>query len=87
MPVRFAPDATFPRQLVVEADVKSDRLADPAGALAAQLTSLLADEADALYGKRIAVGAGSRGIDRIPEVVRTVVAVLKAKGAGPSSCR
>ena len=51
MPVRFAPDATFPRQLVVEADVKSDRLADPAGALAAQLTALLADEADALFGQ------------------------------------
>jgi Domain of unknown function (DUF362) len=83
MPVRFAPDATFPRQLVVEADVPSNRLADPAGALAAQLTALLADEADALFGKRIAIGAGSRGIDRIPEVIRTVVTVLKAKGALP----
>ena len=83
MPVRFAPDATFPRQLVVEADVPSDRLADPAAVLAAQLTALLADEADALFGKRIAIGAGSRGIDRIPEVIRTVVTVLKAKGALP----
>jgi hypothetical protein len=64
MPVRFAPDATFPRQLVVEADVKSDRLADPAGSLAAQLTALI--QADAVRGKRIAIGAGSRGIDRIP---------------------
>ena len=61
---RVAPDAQFPRQLVVEADVKSDRLADPSGALAAQLTAMF-DEADALFGKRIAVGAGSRGIDRI----------------------
>ena len=81
MPVRFAPDATFPRQLVVEADVKSNRLVDPAGTLATQLTSLL--QADALKGKRIAVGSGSRGIDRIPEIVRAVVAVLKAKGAEP----
>jgi Domain of unknown function (DUF362) len=83
MPVRFAPDATFPRQLVVEADVPSNRLADPAGTLAAQLTALLADEADALFGRRIAIGAGSRGIDRIPDVIRTVVGVLKEKGALP----
>ena len=82
MPVRFAPDATFPRQLVVEADVPSDRLADPAAVLAAQLTALLADEADALLGKRIAIGAGSRGIDRIPEVPHRAT-VLKAKGALP----
>jgi len=34
-------------------------------------------------GKRIAVGAGSRGIDRIPEVIRTVVTVLKENGALP----
>src|SRR4051812_18999805 len=81
MPVRFAPDATFPRQLVVEADVPSNRLADPAGALASQLAALV--QADAVRGKRIAVGAGSRGIDRIPEVIRTVVTVLKEKGALP----
>jgi hypothetical protein len=79
---RVAPDAQFPRQLVVEADVKSSRHADPAGALAAQLTAMFG-EADAIRGKRIAVGAGSRGIDRIPEIVRTVVTVLKAKGAIP----
>ena len=36
-----------------------------------------------MRGKRIAVGAGSRGIDRIPEVIRTVVTVLKEKGALP----
>ena len=81
MPVRFAPDATFPRQLVVEADVPSNRLADPAGALASQLAALV--QADAVRGKRIAVGAGSRGIDRIPEVIRTVVTVLKENGALP----
>jgi hypothetical protein len=81
MPVRFAPDATFPRQLVVEADVKSSPLADPAGSLAAQLTALV--QADAVRGKRIAIGAGSRGIDHIPDIVRAVVAVLKAKGAEP----
>ena len=81
MPVRFAPDATFPRQLVVEADVPSNRLADPAGALAGQLAALV--QADAVRGKRIAVGAGSRGIDRIPEVIRTVVTVLKENGALP----
>ena len=81
MPVRFAPDATFPRQLVFEADVPSNRLADPAGALASQLAALV--QADAVRGKRIAVGAGSRGIDRIPEVIRTVVTVLKENGALP----
>ena len=81
MPVRFATDAQFPKQLVVEADVKSRRLADPTGVLAGQLGALL--DAGALRGKRIAVGAGSRGIDHIPDIVRTVVAALKAKGAEP----
>src|SRR5690349_22591739 len=81
MPVRFAPDAQFPKQLLVEADVKSNRLADPTGVLSAQLAALL--DAGALTGKRIAVGAGSRGIDHIPDIVKTVVAALKAKGAEP----
>ena len=82
MPVRFAPDATFPRQLLVEADVKSKRLADPAGD-ARRAADVAHPGRRACKGKRIAVGAGSRGIDRIPDIVRAVVAVLKAKGAEP----
>ena len=86
MPVRFAPDATFPNQLVVEADVRSNRLADPAGVLAAQLTSLI--QADAVKGKRIAIGVGSRGIDHIPDVVRATAAFAAARtAASRSSCR
>src|SRR5690349_11727554 len=36
-----------------------------------------------LKGKRIAVTAGSRGIDRLPEVVRAVCLWLKSEGASP----
>ena len=36
-----------------------------------------------LYGRRIAVTVGSRGIDRIDQIVRALVDELKAKGAIP----
>jgi len=52
---RFAPDATLPRQLLVEARIPSRRLADPASEVTAQLHAL----PDApLHGKRIVIGVG-----------------------------
>jgi Domain of unknown function (DUF362) len=78
---RFAPDATFPRQLLIEADVSARPLADPAATLTAQLSAVLSPAS--LKGRRIAVGAGSRGIDRIPLVVATIVAFLRRHGAEP----
>jgi Domain of unknown function (DUF362) len=81
MIARFAPDAPLPRQVLVEATVASRRLADPAGAVAGQLARLLAPEL--LRGRRIAIGAGSRGIDRIAEVVRATVTYVREHGGDP----
>ena len=56
------------------------RLDDPRAALRSQLVAL-----DGLIrpGARIAIGAGSRGIDNLPLVVREVSDYLKARGAMP----
>src|SRR3989441_10556291 len=71
----------LPAQMLVEARLPSHALENPAADAAGRLDALLAgvDCRD----KQIAVGAGSRGIDRIAEVVRAVVATLKARGARP----
>jgi uncharacterized protein (DUF2237 family) len=77
---RFAPDATLPRQLLVEARIPSRPLADPAAEVTAQLHAM----PDAhLHGKRIVIGVGSRGIDRIVDVVHAAVAFVRARGGDP----
>jgi hypothetical protein len=71
---------TLPPQMLVEARLESQPLADPAGEVERRLGARL----DASWsGRRVAVAAGSRGIDRYAEVVAAVVATLKAKGARP----
>jgi hypothetical protein len=71
---------TLPPQMLVEAQLPSHRLTDPAGETRARLGSQL----DAAWsGRRVAVAAGSRGIDRYAEVVAAVVAGLRAAGADP----
>ena len=71
---------TLPPQMLVEARLPSHPLADPAGDVVARLGPRL----DGSWsGRRVAVAAGSRGIDRYAEVVRAVVAALKAVGARP----
>jgi hypothetical protein len=79
---RFAPDAHLPRQVLVEARIASRRLADPAAAVTAQLASALGDRR--LEGQRIVIGVGSRGIDRIGEVVRAAVAFIRSRGGEPA---
>jgi hypothetical protein len=79
---RFAPDATLPRQVLVEARIASRRLDDPVAAVTAQLTAVLGDRR--LDGQRIVIGVGSRGIDRIGEIVRAAVAFVRARGGDPS---
>jgi hypothetical protein len=70
----------LPPQMLVEAELPSHRLADPTGETRARLGSRL----DAAWaGRRVAVAAGSRGIDRYAEVVAAVVARLRAAGADP----
>jgi uncharacterized protein (DUF362 family) len=71
----------LPAQMLVEARLPSHALANPAAEAAGRLDALLAGRD--CRGQRIAVGAGSRGIDRIAEVVGAVVATLKARGARP----
>jgi hypothetical protein len=77
---RFAPDAALPRQLLVEARIPSRRLADPAAEVTAQLHAMPDTR---LHGKRIVIGVGSRGIDRITDVVRATVAFVRAHGGDP----
>jgi hypothetical protein len=78
---RFAPDAALPRQVLVEARIASRRLADPASAVTAQLDGLWG--ATRFDGRRIAIGVGSRGIDRIADVVRATAAAIRARGGEP----
>jgi hypothetical protein len=80
MIARFAPDATLPRQLLVEARIPSRPLADPAAEVTAQLHAMPDMR---LHGKRIVIGVGSRGIDRIVDVVRATVAFVRARGGEP----
>ena len=57
-----------------------NRLDDPCARLRSQLTSL----ADVIRpGARIAIAAGSRGIDNLAPFVREVGAFVKAQGAQP----
>jgi hypothetical protein len=71
---------TLPQQMLVEARLPSRPLADPG----AQAASRLRGRLDGSWsGRRVAVAAGSRGIDRYAEVVAAVVATLKEAGARP----
>jgi hypothetical protein len=78
---RFAPTSTLPRQMLVEARIPSRRLDDPASAVTAQLDTALG--AARFDGQRIAIGVGSRGIDRIVDVVRAAAACIRARGGEP----
>jgi len=70
----------LPRQMLVEARLARHPLRDPAGETRERLSARL----DAAWkGRRVAVAAGSRGIDRIAEVVGAVAATLRARGASP----
>jgi hypothetical protein len=78
---RFAPDAALSRQVLVEARIASHRLADPGSAVRAQLDAVWGESR--LDGQRIAIGVGSRGIDRIGEVVRAAADAVRARGGSP----
>jgi Lactate racemase N-terminal domain len=70
---------TWPSQLLVEARLPSRRISDETGAIAARLSAAL--EHYDWSGRRVALAVGSRGIDRIAEVVRTVAeCVARRKG-------
>jgi hypothetical protein len=72
---------TLPSQLFIEAKLESHALADVAGEATARIDAALSGYD---WGnRRVAVAAGSRGIDRIPIVVRSTVDWLKSRGAIP----
>ncbi|HEY7516592.1 MAG TPA: lactate racemase domain-containing protein, partial [Vicinamibacteria bacterium] len=71
----------WPSQLLVERSLDEAALEDVAGAVEAGLASALGDVR--WKGDRIAVAAGSRGIDRIPEVVAAVVKFVRSRGGAP----
>jgi hypothetical protein len=72
---------SLPRQLLIEPRVEHHALGDPIGALVQHLHGAWPGEAWA--GRRVVVGVGSRGIDRIAEVARATVAWLRQQGAEP----
>jgi hypothetical protein len=78
---RFAPDATLPKQVLVEARITSRRLDDPGAAVTARLTSVLGDRR--FDGQRVVIGVGSRGIDRMRDVGRAAGAFIRARGGNP----
>jgi hypothetical protein len=71
---------TLPRQFLVAQHLAAHPLPDPAHEVASRLSALAGEDWD---GCEVAVGLGSRGIDRIALVARTVVEWLRARGAVP----
>jgi hypothetical protein len=71
----------LPRQILIEPRVEHHALADPAATLLERLEATW--PAEDWSGRRVVVGIGSRGIDRIAEVARTVVGWLRQQGADP----
>lgn len=72
---------TLPNQILVEAKIEEHPLADEGAATVEQVRAIAPREA--WRGKRIAVAVGSRGIDRLPGVVRAVVGEIRAQGGEP----
>lgn len=71
----------LPRQMLIEPLVEHHALADPAGTLSRRLDA--AWSGDDWTGRRVVVGVGSRGIDRVAEMARTLVGWLRQHGAEP----
>ena len=71
---------TLPRQLLLRQRLVDRALADPASEIRDRLSAL---EADGWAGRSVAVGIGSRGIDRVALVAKTVIAWLRDRGAVP----
>ncbi|MCX6029892.1 MAG: DUF362 domain-containing protein [Chloroflexi bacterium] len=75
-------DITYPRIALVEQEIPTPRVADVPAAIRAEMARL-GVAAKVWPGMRVAVTAGSRGINGIPVILRTVVGELKRLGAEP----
>jgi hypothetical protein len=71
---------SLPRQMLLRQRLTDRALADPAAEIRARLAWL---DAEDWTNRSVAVGLGSRGIDRIALVARTVVGWLRDRGARP----
>ncbi len=72
---------SLPRQILIEPRVEHHALTNPADTLRQRLDAAWPREDWA--GRRVVVGVGSRGIDRVAEMARTVVSWLRQQGAEP----
>ena len=77
--------AQLPRRLLhVRRHMERPRVGDTPAAVAHALAPLLVSVQP---GARVAVGVGSRGIHNLPLIVRSVIQVLRARGAAPVARR
>ena len=72
---------SLPRQILIEPRVEHHALTQPADTLRQRLNAAWPSEDWA--GRRVVVGVGSRGIDRVAEMARTLVSWLRQQGAKP----
>ncbi len=75
-------DITYPKIALVEQEIPTPRVDDVPGAIRAEMARL-GVAAKVRPGMRVAVTAGSRGINGIPTILRTVVGELTRLGAEP----
>lgn len=71
---------TLPRWALVEYEMDRTEIADVAGAVAEAFAAV---EGAIRPGMRVCLAAGSRGIDRIDQVVRAAVAEVRRRGGEP----
>ena len=74
--------ASLPRMVHVRQRFATEQIEDLQGAIHAELTRVGLEKV-VRPGMEVAITAGSRGISRIPEIIRTVVDAVKAAGAAP----
>jgi hypothetical protein len=82
-PVFIEADFEFPEFCCVRMNFNRQSIEDVAAAVNRELDRLL-PQSGIRAGDRVAVGVGSRGIDRLDVIVRTVCARLKQAGARPA---
>jgi hypothetical protein len=70
----------LPRQVVLRQRLATQALADPAATLGGALVRIAGD---GWQGRRVAVALGSRGIDRIALIARSLIDWLREHGAEP----
>ena len=74
--------ASLPRMVHVRQRFATEQIEDLQGAIHADLTRVGLEKV-VRPGMEVAITAGSRGISRIPEIIRTVAEAVKAAGAAP----